>query len=122
MFRSTLRRTRQETLSGQILVLILAFLTPILLIERVTESTIMTRRTWFLLLAFVLAAGSTAVADPLGNGTKEEREACAPEAVKFCKHELDANSSDTKSILKCLQRNRQKISGQCQGVLANHGQ
>jgi hypothetical protein len=82
----------------------------------------MMRRTWLLSLALLIAAGSTAVADPLGNGTKEEREACAPQAVKFCKHELDANSSDTGAILKCLQRNRQKISSQCQAVLAKHGQ
>jgi hypothetical protein len=82
----------------------------------------MMRRIGLLSIALVLAAGSTAVADPLGNGTKEERQACAPEAVKFCKHELDVNSSDTAAILKCLQRNRQKISGPCQQVLASHGQ
>jgi len=75
-----------------------------------------------LLIAFLLAAGSAVAADPLGNGTKEERQACAPEAVKFCKHELDVNSSDTDAILKCLQRNRQKISPKCQDVLNSHGQ
>ena len=80
------------------------------------------RQTWLLLIGFVLAAGSAAIADPLGNGTKEERQACAPEAVKFCKHELDVNSSDSAAILKCLQRNRQKISGQCRDVLQSHGQ
>jgi hypothetical protein len=79
-------------------------------------------RTWLLLLALVLTAGSAASADPLGNGTKEEREACAPEAVKFCKHELDVNSSDSAAILKCLQTNRQKISAKCQAVLKEHGQ
>jgi Cysteine rich repeat len=82
----------------------------------------MIRRTSFLLIALTLAAGAAATADPLSSGTKEERQACAPEAVKFCKHELDVNSSDTAAILKCLQRNRQKISGQCQQVLASHGQ
>jgi hypothetical protein len=81
----------------------------------------MMRQTWLLLIGLVLAAGSAAIADPLGNGTKEERQACAPEAVKFCKHELDVNSSDSAAILKCLQRNRQKISGQCQDVLQSHG-
>ncbi len=80
------------------------------------------RQTWLLLIGLVLAAGSAAIADPLGNGTKEERQACAPEAVKFCKHELDVNSSDSAAILKCLQRNRQKISGKCQDVLQSHGQ
>jgi hypothetical protein len=79
-------------------------------------------QTRFLLVALVLSAGSAAVADPLKSGTKEEREACAPQAVKFCKHELDVNASDNAAILKCLQRNRQKISTQCQAVLKNHAQ
>jgi hypothetical protein len=82
----------------------------------------MMRRTWFLLLALALAAEPAVAANPLGNGTKEERQACAPEAVKFCKHELDVNSSDTDAILKCLQRNREKISVKCQDVLKSHGQ
>jgi hypothetical protein len=79
-------------------------------------------RTRFLLTALALLAGSAAIADTLCNGTKEERQACAPETVKFCKHELDVDASNTAAILKCLQRNRQKISSQCQAVLANHGQ
>jgi hypothetical protein len=80
-------------------------------------------RTSFVALAAAMAlfAGSAAVADPLGNGTKEEQQACAPETVKFCKHELDVDASDTAAILKCLQRNRQKISTRCQVVLENHG-
>jgi hypothetical protein len=79
-------------------------------------------RTWFLLIAVALLAGSAATADPLGSGTKEEREACAPDTVKLCKHELDVNSSDTTAILKCLQINRPKISTRCQAVLKKHGQ
>lgn len=82
----------------------------------------MMRGTLLLLIALVFAAESAAIADPLSNGTKEERQACAPEAVKFCKHELDVNSSDTNAILKCLQRNRQTINPKCQDVLASHGQ
>jgi Cysteine rich repeat len=82
----------------------------------------MMRPVSLLLIALVLAAGSAATADPLSNGTKEERQACAPEAVKFCKQELDANASDTAAVLKCLQRNREKISQKCQDVLKNHGQ
>ena len=82
----------------------------------------MNHRTWLFLLALALPAASAAIANPLGNGTKEERQACAPEAVKFCKRELDVNASDTDAILKCLQLNRQKISPVCQTVLAKHGQ
>jgi hypothetical protein len=80
------------------------------------------RRTWFLFIALVLLVDSVAIAAPLTNGTKEEREACAPEVVKFCKHELDVNASDNAAILKCLQRNRQKISTKCQVVLKNHAE
>ena len=65
--------------------------------------------------------GSAALADSLSNGTKEKQKTCAPEAVKFCGHELDVNASDTGAILKCLQRNRQKISTQCQAVLQHNG-
>jgi hypothetical protein len=79
-------------------------------------------RTYFLLIALGLPLASAAIADSLGNGTKQEREACAPEAVKFCKHQLDVNASDTAAILKCLQKNRQKISTRCQAVLKIHGQ
>jgi hypothetical protein len=78
-------------------------------------------RTSSVLVAIALFAGSAAIADPLGNGTKEEQQACAPETVKFCKHELDVDASDTAAILKCLQRNRQKISTRCQLVLDSHG-
>lgn len=78
-------------------------------------------RTWLILIALALVLGSVALADPLSNGTKEEQKTCAPEAVKFCGHELDVNASDTAAILKCLQRNRQKISAQCQAVLQHNG-
>ena len=79
-------------------------------------------RTRFLLMALALFGGSAAIADPLSKGTKEEQKACAPEAVKFCGHELDVNASDTAAILKCLQKNRLKISTRCQTVLNNNGQ
>jgi hypothetical protein len=79
-------------------------------------------RTGFLSIALAVLAGSAVIADPLSNGTKEERQACAPETVKFCGHELNVDASDTAAILKCLQRNRQKIGTQCRTVLGNHGQ
>jgi hypothetical protein len=121
MFAPASRGAWQEALQDAILLLIVAYPWAILLAQPHPEKGIMMRRTSFVLIALVLAVG-TAKADPLGNGTKEERQACAPEAVKFCKHELDVNSSDTDAILKCLQRNRQKISPKCQDVLKSHGQ
>jgi hypothetical protein len=81
----------------------------------------MMRRKWSILIVPALVVGSSAIADPLSNGTKEEQKACAPEAVKFCGHELDVDASDSAAILKCLQRNRQKISTQCQAVLQRNG-
>jgi hypothetical protein len=92
------------------------------------------RRRCVLAIAFVLTAGSAAVADsslppqpppvsnPLGTGDEKERQACAPDVVKYCKHELDTNANDTLAILGCLQTNRPKISAACKTVLANHGQ
>ena len=71
--------------------------------------------------AVMLSLGSISNAGPLDKGTKEEREACAPEVVKFCNHELDVDVSDTAAILKCLQRNRKKISAACQAVLEKRG-
>jgi hypothetical protein len=80
-------------------------------------------RTCLFLIALVLTAESSAnAADSLSSGTKEERQACAPEVVKFCNHELDVNASDTGAILKCLQRNRQKIGSPCRVVLNSHGE
>ena len=85
-------------------------------------------------IAFVLTAGLAALADsslppqpppvtnPLGSGDEKERAACAPDVVKYCKHELDVNANDVLAILGCLQTNRPKISAACRTVLANHGQ
>jgi hypothetical protein len=91
-------------------------------------------RTCVFAIALVLTAASAALADsslppqpppvanPLGSGDEKERAACAPDVVKYCKHELDVNSNDTLAILGCLQSNRPKISPACRTVLANHGQ
>jgi hypothetical protein len=91
------------------------------------------RRRCVFAIALVLIGGSAALADslppqpppvanPLGSGDEKERAACAPDVVKYCKHELDANANDTLAILGCLQTNRPKISAACKTVLANHGQ
>jgi hypothetical protein len=91
-------------------------------------------RTCVFAIALVLTAASAALADsnlppqpppvanPLGSGDEKERAACAPDVVKYCKHELDVNSNDVLAILGCLQSNRPKISPACRTVLANHGQ
>jgi hypothetical protein len=91
------------------------------------------RRRCVFAIALMLIGGSAALADslppqpppvanPLGSGDEKERQACAPDVVKYCKHELDTNANDTLAILGCLQTNRPKISTACKTVLANHGQ
>lgn len=63
------------------------------------------------------------VANPLGQGTEQERAACHPDVMKFCRQLLrDNEDADVFAILDCLQTNRNRISGACQQVLASHGQ
>jgi len=59
---------------------------------------------------------------PLQQGTDEERAACHPDVIRFCKAQVDANPDDVFGILNCLQTNRARISRACQVVLASHGQ
>ena len=82
------------------------------------------------LTVLVLAAASAAMAQfpaqpppaSLGKGNDQERAACHPDVIRYCKAEVDANADDVLGILGCLQRNRGKISRSCQQVLASHGQ
>ncbi len=58
----------------------------------------------------------------LGQGNEQERVACHPDVVKYCKELIkDDNNSDVFAILNCLQTNRTKISKACGQVLAGHG-
>jgi hypothetical protein len=54
---------------------------------------------------------------PTGQGNEQERAACQPDVVKYCKDSIP----DQFRILTCLQTNRQKISRACGGVLTSHG-
>jgi hypothetical protein len=61
------------------------------------------------------------VSNPLGLGTEKERQACAPDVVKYCKEFLkDDAQPDVFAILGCLQTNRPKISAACRQVIDNH--
>jgi hypothetical protein len=88
-----------------------------------------------LTIALVLTAGPAALAQlppqpappkgapSLGAGTDQERAACHPDVMKYCKQFLhDNGQDDVFGILGCLQSNRPKISNACQQVLASHGQ
>jgi hypothetical protein len=86
-------------------------------------------RRLLLTTALVMAAASAATAQPpqlpglpsLGQGSEQERAACHPDVVKFCKELIKDNNSDVFAILNCLQTNRAKISRACGQVLASHG-
>jgi hypothetical protein len=93
-------------------------------------------RTFVLSIALLLTAATLASAQPpqpppvklpglpiLGQGSEQERAACHPDVVKFCKELIkdDANA-DVFGILNCLQTNRPRISRACGEVLASHGQ
>jgi hypothetical protein len=78
-----------------------------------------------ILLAVTVASASTAFAQlplplplPLPSGTPEDRAACEPDVHRYCKSAIP----DNFRVLACLQANRQRISGACQGVLIKYGQ
>jgi len=91
-------------------------------------------RTFVLTTALLLTASTVVpaqvpaqpppVATPsLGQGDAQERAACHPDVVRYCKELIkDGDNADVFAILSCLQTNRTKISRACNQVLANHGQ
>ena len=90
-------------------------------------------RSGVLTIALVLAVGPAAVAQlppqpppvksPMQQGTDQERAACHPDVMRFCRQFVrEDGQDDVFAILGCLQTNRQHISNACQQVLASHGQ
>lgn len=89
-------------------------------------------RTFVFTMALLLTAGTMVyaqlpqqpppVASPMGRGNDQERAACHPDVIRFCKQILkDGEDADVFAILGCLQTNRTRISNACQQVLASHG-
>jgi len=89
-------------------------------------------RRFVVTIALLLAAGTMVlaqlppqpppVASPLGQGNEQERTACHPDVMRFCKQIIkDNQDADVFAILNCLQTNRPKISNACRQVLASHG-
>jgi hypothetical protein len=57
------------------------------------------------------------------SGNAQERAACQPDVIRYCKQLVSANGQDDVfAILGCLQTNRSRISRACQAVLTSHGQ
>jgi len=46
-----------------------------------------------------------------------DKAACMPDAMRFCRDAMP----NVRSVLVCFSRNRDKISGRCNAVLASYG-
>src|ERR1700724_3136317 len=69
-----------------------------------------------------LPAQPPPVKNSIQQGTDQERAACHPDVIRYCKQLLhDDGQAQEVGILGCLQSNRVKISNSCQQVLASHG-
>ncbi len=90
-------------------------------------------RTFAFTIALLFTAGTVVLAqlppqpppvnNPFGQATEQERTACHPDVIKYCRELVkDDAQSDVFAILSCLQSNRPKISTACGQVLASHGQ
>jgi hypothetical protein len=85
-------------------------------------------RTCIATIALALLAGPAlaqfpAQPPPAASGNPQERAACQPDVIRFCKELVrDENNSDVFAILSCLQTNRSRISNACRNVLTSHGQ
>jgi hypothetical protein len=64
-----------------------------------------------------MAQAETASSEQMG--TKEQREACAPDVRKFCHKVKEADGPD--AYLQCLELNRSALSARCVGMLQNYG-
>ena len=67
----------------------------------------------FLRFALITAVSLYAGA-AFAQGTPQQRAACRPDVVKFCK----GLGEDPGVILECLEKNKDKISEKCQKVIA----
>ena len=61
----------------------------------------------------LLAAFSIVPALALAQGTPQQRAACRPDVVKFCK----GKGEDPGVLLSCLEDNKDKISDKCRKVI-----
>jgi hypothetical protein len=61
----------------------------------------------------IIAALSIVPALALAQGTPQQRAACRPDVVKFCK----GKGEDPGVLLTCLEDNKDKISDKCRKVI-----
>jgi hypothetical protein len=70
-----------------------------------------------LVLAFLCADLSLALAQGGHSGTSQDQKACSRDASRFCRKQL----GDDRAVQQCLQQNRAKLSSACQKVFQSHG-
>jgi hypothetical protein len=64
-------------------------------------------------LSLIALLGSTPLSASFAQGTPQQRAACRPDVVKFCKGKGD----DPGVLLSCLEENKDKISEKCRKVV-----
>ena len=67
----------------------------------------------FVRLSMIAVVFSAPLSAALAQGTPQQRAACRPDVVKFCKGKGD----DPGVLLSCLEENKDKISDKCRAVI-----
>jgi len=67
----------------------------------------------FLRLSLIAVLLSAPLAPAFAQGTAQQRAACRPDVVKFCK----GKGEDPGVLLTCLETNKEKISDKCRKVI-----
>jgi hypothetical protein len=66
---------------------------------------------------FALMPAVSAVGEEAIKVSASAKAACMPDAMKLCRDAIP----NVQSVLACFSRNRDKISGRCNAVLASYG-
>ena len=66
---------------------------------------------------FVFMPAVSAVGEEAIKVSASAKAACMPDAVRLCRDAIP----NVQSVLACFNRNRDKISGRCNAVLAGYG-
>ena len=67
----------------------------------------------FIRLALIAVLAAAPFSAAFAQGTPQQRAACRPDVVKFCKGKGD----DPGVLLSCLEENKDKISEKCRKVI-----
>ena len=67
----------------------------------------------FIRLSLIAVLASAPLSATFAQGTPQQRAACRPDVVKFCKGKGD----DPGVLLSCLEENKDKISEKCRAVI-----